>query len=80
MARTIDHISRISESFDALDTMSQADITYELFTRLEAAPKQDALRRINNHAKMDGMVPKEPRRRAGKDVDVSETLQGMEPL
>lgn len=52
MARTIDHISRISDSFDALDTMSQSDIAYELFTRLNDPAKADALRRINNHAKM----------------------------
>ncbi len=68
MARTIDHIGRISESFDALDSMSQSDILCELFTRLTDPAKAEALRRINNHARMEGLAPKE-KRRNGKDAE-----------
>lgn len=69
MARTIDHISRVSESFDALDSMSQGDVAYELFTRLADPVKQEALRRISNHARMEDLVPKE-RKRNGAEAEV----------
>ena len=68
MARTIVHVNRLSESFDSLDSMSQADILCELFTRLTDPAKAEALRRINNHARMEGMAPRE-KRRNGKDAE-----------
>ena len=64
MARTIDHLERVSESFDTLDSMTQADIICELFTRLAESAKTEALRRIVNHSKMAGLMPREPRKRS----------------
>ena len=77
MARTTDHVERISESFDTLDSMTKADIVAELFTRLDAPAKAEAYRRMTNHAKMAGLLPREKRKR---DEEVGPTLQGMEPL
>lgn len=64
MARTVDHLERVSESFDALDSVTQADIICELFSRLEDPAKTEALRRITNHAKMAGLISREPQRRS----------------
>ena len=52
MARVVDHIARVSDSFDALDTMTQSDIVCELFTRLSDPAKAAAIRRIQFHMRM----------------------------
>ena len=67
MGRTINHVERISESFDALDSMTQSDIVFELFTRLTDAAKQSAFRRMDFHAMMSGTRPStldKPRRKS----------------
>ncbi len=64
MPRIIDHVERVSESFDTLDSMTQADVICELFTRMSEPAKAEALRRITNHAKMAGMMPRDGRRRS----------------
>lgn len=43
MARTINHLDRVSESFDMLDPMAQVDIVAELFTRLDAGQASHAM-------------------------------------
>lgn len=81
MARTIDHIERLSDSFENLpDSITQADMVYELFTRLQETAKAEALRRISNHARMAGMMKTEKRRNGKREEEAAETLQGMEPL
>lgn len=44
MARTINHIERISDSFDALAPEDQRDIVAELFTRLSPIGANIAMR------------------------------------
>jgi hypothetical protein len=74
MARTRNYIESISEDFDHLDSMSQADIVCELFARLGDAPKVEAYRRITNHAKMESIATK----RNGKETPIPPRMTDAE--
>ena len=56
MGRTVDHIERISDSFDTLDTMTQADMVSELFGRLSTEAKDSAKRRIDLRLKLEASI------------------------
>lgn len=64
MGRTIDHVERISESFNALTPEMQYEMVAELFARLPDELKAAALRRNEFHAKMAGLISKELRKRS----------------
>lgn len=65
MARTIDFVERVSESFDALAEATKGDMVAELFSRLEPEVKAVTLQRLEFHCKL---------------LTQREALQGMEPL
>jgi hypothetical protein len=79
MARTVDHIERISESFDSLDEQTKVDLSWELLMRLPEKDKIEFLRRLQFGAKLAGLIGGK-KKRAIEDGAISETLQGMEPL
>lgn len=56
MARTIDWIDRVSESFDKLDSMTQADMVSELFSRLGPLARASVQRRIELRVKLDASI------------------------
>jgi hypothetical protein len=46
MARTIDHVERVSDSFDSLSEETQCDMVSELFNRMSAQWQAEAWRRM----------------------------------
>ena len=66
--RTINHVERVSDSFDSLPAASHEDVLAELFTRLLAHQKQALFRRLEFHMKMAGLLDREPRRRQATPV------------
>lgn len=74
MPKLIDHVERVSESFDVLSPRTQGDMVCELFGRLTPTEKASAWRAMQFHARLRGLTD-EKRRRNGTKPEEATLLQ-----
>ncbi len=75
MARTIDHLNRVSESFDMLCDDEKKSIVAELYTRLTNQQAEHTMRLISFWSRIEDRKNMVPRRNVEPDDDSAESQE-----